>query len=144
MLDRSVMTKGVAVVRRATPELLLGAGAGRPTLEQLQAMEGRTITSKGNMSTGAAKQGLTISSVGTHKPCEYRIHIPAGSKGAGMWIGDARINPGWGAKQREFMTNRDISLKVGKTTYDKKRNVFITDVYFVGRLAHDYGKSGRV
>lgn len=144
MLDKSVMYKGVTVVRRATSELLLGKGAGRPTLEQLQAMEGQTVVSKGNMSTGAAKQGLTISSTGVHKPCEYRIHIPAGSKGAGMWIGDKRVNPGWQAKQREFMTNRDIMLKVGKTTYDKARNVFVTDVYYTGRLDHDYGKSGRV
>ena len=142
MLDKSVIHKGVTVVRRTTAELLFGKGKTSATLAELQAMEGREIISTGNMSTGAAAQGLTIGSY--NKDHEFRIHIPAGSKGAGMWIGDRRINPGWGPDQREFMTNRDIRLKVGKTIYDESRGVYVTDVTFTGRLPHDYGKSGRL
>ncbi|MBQ7372877.1 MAG: hypothetical protein IJW67_13545 [Blautia sp.] len=141
MLDRSVVAKGVRVVRRTTAELLFGAGHKTASLEELQAMEGRIITSKANLSAGAASQGLTIGA--TDKKHEFRIHIPGGSTGAGMWIGDSRIN-GWGAKQREFMMNRDIDLRVGKSYYDKARDVYVTDVRYVGRLEHDYGKSGRL
>ena len=72
------------------------------------------------MSFGAASQGLTIGD--SSKKVEYKLRIPPGSKGAGMWIGDKRIN-GWGAEQREFMSNRDSVFKVGKTTYDKRRGV---------------------
>lgn len=142
MLDKSVLHKGVTVVRRTTAELLFGKGKTSATLEELKAMKGKTILSAGNMSTGAAAQGLTIGSY--NKDHEFRIHIPAGSKGAGMWIGDRRINPGWGPDQREFMMNRDIGLKVGDTTYDSSRGVYVTDVTFVERYPHDYGKSGRL
>lgn len=142
MLDKSVMKKGVTVVRRTTAELLMGKGVTRASLADLQAMEGKQIISDGNMSCGAAREGLTIGSL--NKRHEVEIHIPAGSKGAGMWIGDKRINPGWGAVQREFMMNRDIALKVGKSRYDKARDVYITEVTYVGRMPHNYGKSGRV
>ena len=142
MLDKSVINKGVTVVRRTTAELLMGKGVTRASLAELQAMEGKQIVSDGNMSCGAAAEGLTIGSFNKHH--EFKIKIPAGSKGAGMWIGDERVNPGWKAKQREFMMNRDIALKVGKTVYDKKRDVYVTEVTYVGRFAHNYGKSGRV
>ena len=142
MLDKSVLKKGVTVVRRTTPELLLGKGVTRASLADLQALEGSTISSRTHLSTGAAAEGLTIGSL--NKRQELKIHIPAGSKGAGMWIGDKRVNPGWVAKQHEFMMNRDIMLKVGKTRYDKKRDVYVTEVTYVGRTAHDYGKSGRL
>lgn len=142
MLDKSILKKGVTVVRRTDAQLIMGKGVYTASLEQLQSMRGKYVTAKGNMSTGAAAQGLTIGD--DDKRHEFRIKIPAGSKGAGMWIGDSRINPYWGADQREFMTNRDISLKVGKTTYDKKRDVYITELTFAGALAHDYGTSGRV
>ena len=142
MLDKSVLTKGVSVVRRTTAEFFMGAGVTKASLSDLQALEGKDIISKANLSTGAAAQGLTIGS--RTKSHEIRFNIPAGSKGAGMWIGDSRINPGWQAKQREFMMNRDIVVKVGKTTYDSARDVYVTDVYYTGRMPHDYGKSGRL
>lgn len=142
MLDKSVLKKGVTVVRRTDAQLVMGAGVYTASLEQLKAMEGKEIISKGNMSTGAASQGLTIGD--DSKRHEFRIKIPAGSKGAGMWIGDSRINPYWEAKQREFMMNRDTVFKVGKTRYDADRNVYITDITFQHRMPHDYGTSGRV
>lgn len=142
MLDKSVINKGVSVVRRTTAEFFMGAGVTRASLSDLQALEGKDIVSKANLSTGAAAQGLTIGAHDKHH--EIRIKIPAGSKGAGMWIGDSRINPGWKAQQREFMMNRDIVVKVGKTTYDSSRDVYVTEVTYTGRMPHDYGKSGRL
>lgn len=142
MLDKSVINKGVTVVRRTTAEWLFGAGKTTASISELQAAEGDIVTIKGNMSTGAARHGLTIGS--GSKRHEIEIHIPGGSKGAGMWIGDRRVNPGWGAKQREFMTNRDINVQVGKTRYDSSRDVYITEVTFIGREKHDYGKTGRL
>lgn len=143
VLDRSEIKKGVTVVRKTDMQLILGKGVKKGSLADLRAMEGKDVISAGSMSTGAAAQGLNISSSGSHKPLEVRIHIPAGSKGAGMWIGDSRINH-WGPEQREFMTNRDSVYTVGKTTYDKDRKVYITDIYFKGRMPHDYGTSGRL
>ena len=140
ILDKSTLDKGVVLVRRTDAQLVMGAGNRRATLEQLKSMEGRTVTSKGSMSFGAASQGLTIGD--SSKNIEYKLHIPGGTKGAGMWIGDRRIN-GWGPEQREFMTNRDIALKVGKTVYDKSRGVYVVDVYWLGRLKHDYGSKGK-
>ena len=141
MLDKSVITKGVTVVRRTTAEWLFGKGHYSASLEELKSMAGKEITIKGNMSTGAAAQGLTIGDDSKHH--EIRIRIPAGSKGAGMWIGDHRVN-GWGPEQREFMTNRDIVVKVGRTTYDKTRGVYVTDVTYTRRMPHDYGETGRL
>ena len=141
MLDKSVITKGVTVVRRTTAEWLFGKGHYSASLEELKSMAGKEITIKGNMSTGAAAQGLTIGDDSKHH--EIRIRIPAGSKGAGMWIGDHRVN-GWGPEQREFMTNRDIVVKVGRTTYDKTRGVYVTDVTYTRRMPHDYGETGKL
>ena len=140
VLDKSVFNKGLVVVRRATAELILGKGNKYGSLNELQAMKGQEVISRGNMSCGVASQGLTI---GASKNVEYKIFIPKGAKGAGMWIGDHRIN-GWGAKQREFMTNRDIRLKVGKTTYDSDRGVYVVELKYNGGLVHDYGTSGRM
>ena len=142
-LDQSILNKGVIVNRLATAELVLGAGHRLGSLEDFRAMEGKTVISMGNMSTGAAKQGLTIgSSISTTrswgKSVEYKIHIPSGSKGAGMWIGDRRVNRGFGRDQREFIMNRDIRLKVGKTTYDAKRDCYIVNLTFDGRIPHNY------
>ncbi len=141
VLDRSVITKGLSVVRLTTAEIFFGEGNRNASLSDLQGLEGQTILSKGNLSTAAASQGLTIGD--SSKRHEIRINIPAGSKGAGMWIGDTRINA-WGNRQREFMMNRDILLKVGKTTYDSNRNVYITEVTYTGRTPHDYGNTGRI
>lgn len=56
-----------------------------------------------------------------------------------MHYGDQRINA-WGNQQREFMTNRDIVLRVGKTTFDNDSGKYVVDLYYEGRVAHDYGK----
>lgn len=141
ILDKATLKTGVVVTRLSDAQLVLGAGRKTATLEELKAAEGSIVTSKGNMSFGAAKHGLTIGQRG--KNVEYQLKIPGGSKGAGMWIGDRRINP-WGQRQREFMTNRDTAYKVGKTTYDHARDVFVTEIEWVGRQKHDYGTSGRV
>lgn len=138
-LDQATLDRDIVVTRRATAELVMGAGKKRATLEELKAMRGSIVTSKGSMSTGAAKEGLTI---GSSKNVEYKIHIAAGTKGAGMWIGDNRIN-GWGPEQREYMTNRDSVYAVGRTRYDKKRDVYVVNMYYVGREKHDYGKAGK-
>jgi len=140
-LDRATLDESIELRRLATPELVLGAGHRTATLEELKAMKGRIVTSKGNMSTAAASEGLGIGS-SRSKPVEYAFKIPAGSTGAGMWIGDHRIN-GWEAKQREFMMNRDTSFRVGKTTYDKKRGKYIVEMEYVGLGEHDYGSSGK-
>lgn len=146
-LDKSVLTKGVVVARLATGELLFGKGKSFGTFDEFKAMEGKVIISTGNMSTGAAKEGLTIgstlstkptSSWGRPKSVEYKITIPSGSKGAGMWIGDYRINSGFGNDQREFMMNRDIRLRVGKTRYDSRRDVYVVEMTYEGRLPHRY------
>lgn len=140
VLDKTELNEGIVVTRRATAELVLGAGHKKGSLDALRAMEGRDIFSKGAMSTGAASEGLTIGD--SSKNVEYKIHIPKGSKGAGMWIGDSRINA-WGAEQREFVTNRDTTYKVGRTTYDSARKIYVVDVFYTGQMAHDYGSKGR-
>lgn len=137
-LDKSELKHGVVLTRRTDAQLVLGAGHKTATLEELKAAEGSIVTSKGNMSFGAAKHGLTIGD--DSKKIEYRLSIPGGSKGAGMWIGDKRINSHFGNQQREFMTNRDTAYKVGKTTYDAKRGVYIVNIKYIGRQEHDYGK----
>lgn len=137
ILDRATLNHGLVAHRYSTAELVLGAGHKTATLAELQAAEGSLVTSKGSMSFGAAATGLGIGD--SSKQIEYRLKIPAGSKGAGMWIGDSRIH-GWGVRQREFMTNRDIVLRVGKTVFDSSRNKYVVEVYYEGRTAHDYGK----
>jgi len=142
ILDQSVVREAFTVRRLATAELVLGAGNRNVTsLEQLQAMRGQIVTSKGNMSTAAASRGLGIGSA-SRKSVEYVMKFPAGSKGAGMWIGDRRIG-GWGAKQREFMTNRDINFRVGNTTYNSRTGKYEVELIFDGRNEHDYGRRGR-
>ena len=106
-------------------------------------MEGRSVKSKGSMSCGAAAEGLTLGKdTDGGKAIEYQISIPGGSKGAGMYVGYQRLN-GWGGKQREFMTNRDSWFKVGKSHYDKGRDIIVTEIEWVGLDAHDYGKKRR-
>ena len=137
ILDRSVLNHGLVAHRYSTAELVLGAGHKTATLAELQAAEGSLVTSKGSMSFGAASTGLGIGD--SRKQIEYELKIPAGAKGAGMWIADSRIH-GWGTKQLEFMTNRDIVLRVGKTVFDSARNKYVVEVYYEGRTEHDYGK----
>ena len=140
VLDRGELKEGIVVRRLSTAELVMGAGKRTATLEELQAMKGRVVTSKGAMSTGAAAQGLTI---GSSKEVEYAIKIPGGerSRGSGMWIGDTRIN-GHGTRQREYLINRDTSFKVGDTTYDRKRGVYVVELLYAGLGEHDYGAGG--
>ncbi len=136
LLDQSVIDSNLKVTRFATPELLFGAGAKTTTLTELQAMKGRVITSKANLSTAAAKVGLSIGDA--TKQIEYKIHIPAGAKGAGMYIGFKGWMHAYGVNEREFMLNRDIQFEVGKTRYDANRKVFEVDLHFKGLLPHDY------
>lgn len=145
VLDNATLSKGIVVTRLSDTQLVLGAGNSRGTLAELQAAAGTIVKSKGSMSFAAASQGLSIGAdvgIGEEKNIEYKLKIGPGV-GAGMWIGDRRIN-GWGPKQREFMTNRDIAIRVGKTTYDSSRDIHVTELEFVGREAHDYGTTGRV
>ena len=140
ILDKSVLNHGVTVSRDSTAELIFGKGHRTASLDELKAAEGRIITSAGSMSTGAASTGLSIGD--SSKQILYRISIPAGSKGAGMWIADSRIH-GWGRKQLEFMTNRDSVFKVGKTVWDDRLKKYIVQLKWVGHTKHDYGKSGK-
>lgn len=142
ILDQSVVREAFTVRRQATAELVLGAGNRIPTsIEQLRALQGTTITSKGCMSTAAASRGLAIGDSAS-KSIEYVMKFPAGTKGAGMWIGDRRIG-GWGAKQREFMTNRDINFRVGNTTYNSRTGKYEVELIYTGRNEHNYGRRGR-
>lgn len=141
ILDQTRVDNNVMVARLSTAELIFGAGVKTTTLDALRAMEGETAYARGSMSFAAAAEGLTIGD--TSKQVEYHLHIPGGSKGVGMWIGDDRINPWFGNTQREFMTNRNAQYKIGKTVYDANRGVFIVDLTFKGIVKHDYGHKGK-
>ena len=149
-LDKSVLNEGIIVNRRAKPQLLGNFKYNdNPDAKDLQSLRGSVIVSKGNMSACAAKEGLLIGSPDNEKFIEYKIHIPAGAKGAGMWVGDERINH-WKAKQREFLMNRDSVFIVGDIK-DNERKYYSTidgdevyepfttvNLYYIGRLPHDY------
>lgn len=135
-IDRSEIQKSVTVSRLSDTQLLFGKGKKTATLAEVQAMEGELIFSQNNLSSGMAAEGLRITY--DTKPIEYKIKIPGGSKGAGMWIGDERIN-GWGTKQLEFLTNRDVWYRVGKSYMDKKRGVIVCEITFASLDVHDYG-----
>ena len=139
ILDKSVINHGVVVSRDSTAELIFGKGHTTASLDELKAAEGKIVTSAGSMSTGAASTGLSIGD--SSKQILYRISIPAGSKGAGMWIADPRIH-GWGRKQLEWMTNRDSVFKVGKTVWDDRLKKYVVQLKWVGHTKHDYGKRG--
>lgn len=142
VLDQARLDEGITLHRLSTAELVLGAGRTRvSSIEELLALKGKQITAAGNMSFGAAKEGLYIGPSGS-KQIEYKLRIPGGTKGAGMWIGDHRIN-GFGPDQREYMTNRDTSYRIGNTTYDRRRDVYVVELDYVGRRDHDYGRRGR-
>lgn len=139
-LDKAILKHGVVVSRDSTAELIFGKGHTTATLDELKAAEGQIVSSKSAMSTGAAKTGLAIGD--SSKQILYRISIPAGAKGAGMWIADSRIH-GWGRKQLEFMTNRDSIFKVGKTVWDDRLKKYIVNLKWVGHSKHSYGKSAK-
>ena len=135
-LDQSVINKGFVTRRLASAELLLGKGNKTITESQLASLVGNTDFAKGNMSTSAASTGLDIG--WGEKPIEYVFSFPKGSKGAGMWIGDYRINDEWGNRQREFMTNRDSAFKVTGYKWNPKRNIYEVEMKWTGKLDHDY------
>lgn len=148
-LDKSEIDTGITVNRRATSELLGLDSKSKATADDLKQLKGSIITSKGNMSTCLAKEGLLIGSEDSEKPINYKIHIPAGAKGAGMWVGDERINH-WKSQQREFLMNRDAVFVIGDIKDDKKAyyssingdkfyEPFVNvDLYYIGHLPHDY------
>ena len=106
-------------------------------------MVGQNVKSLGNMSTAAAKVGLPIVEPWQdNKAVEYTIKIPKGSTGAGMWIGDSRINT-WGSAQREFMTNRDTWYRVDKVSYNHSTGRYNVELTYTGLDEHDYGKAGQ-
>ena len=134
ILDKSVLHEGIVVRRLASFSLVNNGSRSIPT--DFASMEGNLINVRMPLSSSAAAEGLTIGARG--KNVEYVMHIPAGSKGAGMWIGDYRINSEWGPKQREFMINRDTVFRQGKTTYNSARGVYEVELYYVGRTKHKY------
>lgn len=136
VLDKSVLHEGIVVRRLASFSLVNNGSRSVPSDSVLKNMEGNLVNVRMPLSSSAAAEGLRIGSSG--KNVEYVIHIPAGSTGAGMWIGDYRINSEWGPKQREFMINRDTVFKQGKTTYNSKRGVYEVELYYVGRTKHNY------
>lgn len=135
-LDQSEINKGFETRRLASAELLLGKGNKTITEEQLKALKGKDIIAKGNMSTSAASQGLDI--MGSNHQVEYVLQFPKGSKGAGMWIGDYRVNEEWGNGQREFMTNRDSVYTVKDYKWNDKRNVWEVTIRYKFGVEHDY------
>jgi hypothetical protein len=141
LLDKSEINQGFSVTRLATTEMLFGKRMRNVTEADLKRVMGTEIVSKGNMSTGAAEQGLTIGQSG--KTIEYRYFTIEPTKGAGMYIGDSRINH-WGYQQREVMLNRDTVWTPVGYSYDSSRNIWVVDMKYMGRRAHDYGKSGRL
>ena len=135
-LDRSVINKGFETRRLASAELLRGSGNRGITEQQLKNLVGETFITQGNMSTSAASTGLDIGY--GEKPIEYIFAFPKGSVGAGMWIGDRRINDEWGNQQREFMTNRDSAFKLESYKWNEKRKLFEVKMKWVGHGEHDY------
>lgn len=139
IIDQSIVSRSIVVNRTSDAQLIMGAGNKTATVQQLKNMEGKVITSRAHTSYSAAPQGLIIEDTGGTK-IQYRLHVPGGKKGAGMYTGDVRVNF-WGSKQREYIANRDIKIKVGKTT--ETEGGIIVDVYYVGKSKHDYGRTGR-
>lgn len=138
-LDQATLDKSVQVVRLSDAQLVLGKGNKEATLELLTAQKGQQVVCGANMSFAAASEGIRVTPTGPAPTVEYVLKVDQGSTGAGMFIGDDAINI-WGNKQREFMTNRDIWMTVGDTTYDETRNVYKVELKYGGRMEHNYGK----
>lgn len=136
-LDQATINENIEVVRLSDAQLLFGAGNRTGSLEDFQAMKGEQITCKANMSFSAASEGLRINYVGAAPTVEYKLKIAEGSTGSGMYIGDKSINT-WGDRQREFMTNRNIWMTVGDTTYDEERKLYTVEITYGGLMEHDY------
>lgn len=136
-LDQTTIDQNIEVVRLSDAQLIFGAGNRTGSLEDFIAMEGQQVICNANMSFSAASEGLRINPTGSAPTVEYVLRVPAGSDGAGMYIGDDRINI-WGDKQREFMTNRNIWMTVGHTEYDEARGVYRVEINYGGLMEHDY------
>lgn len=126
-IDKVTIKQPFVTYRKAGYELL---GKTNLSLQEIKAMEGEEVGTLGGMSTSAATHGLDI---GRTKPVEYEFHFPGGSKGAGAYIGDRRINPDWGAGQREFMTRGEIKFRVGKATEQSDGTIKV-EMHYVGKL----------
>ena len=135
ILDKATLNEGIVVRRLASFSLVNNGSRNVPSIDALAKMEGQLVNVGMPLSTSAAAEGLTIGARG--KNVEYVIHIPKGSTGAGMWIGDSRINH-WGPQQREFMVNRDVILRQGKATYNQSRRLWEVEMFYVGRTKHKY------
>jgi hypothetical protein len=134
IIDRSVINKDCTVVRLSDWNQL----GGPKSPAELDALIGKETPVIGHQSAAAAAEGLTIGSFS--KQVEYKFHIPAGTKGAAMWIGDTRIND-WGYEQREVVINRDTVWKItGHSTYKNSDGTTITviNLEFSRKLQHDY------
>lgn len=136
-LDQTTIDQNIEVVRLSDAQLVFGAGNRSGSLEDFAAMEGQQIICNANMSFSAASEGLRITYTGAAPTVEYVLRIPEGSNGSGMYIGDDRINI-WGDRQREFMTNRNIWMTVGKTEYIEDRGIYRVELNYGGRMEHDY------
>lgn len=88
ILDKSVLNKGIEVCRNSNAQLVLGKGA-KTDFNAIKAMQGKSVSCPANMSFAAASTGLDITNP---QPVTYKLKIKGGTKGAGMWIGDTRIN----------------------------------------------------
>lgn len=138
-LDQTVLDKSIQVVRLSDAQLVLGKGNKEATLELLVAQKGRQVVCGANMSFAAASEGIRVMPTGPAPTVEYVLKVDQGSTGAGMFVGDDTINV-WGNKQREFMTNRDIWMTIGDTTYDEARNIYKVELKYGGLMEHNYGK----
>ena len=137
LIEKSTINQGITVSRLATTELLFGERKYSVTEDELKAVMGNPVTSRGHMSSGAAEVGLTI---GSYKPIEYKFITKGATKGVAMYIGDYRATR-WGSDQREVMIQRDTVWKPTGYKYDKDRDVWVVNMEYVGKERHDYGKS---
>lgn len=134
-IDQSRLTTGIVVSRSDGPQLLGFDRYAQLNDTDMQALVGTNLSVRGNMSFAAASEGLTIGN--SSKNIEYKLNIPKGTVGAGMYIGDDDIN-GWGAAQREFLTNRDIVVRVKSIKSNKTSSGYIVELDYVGREKHRY------
>ena len=141
-LNQTEVREGFTVYRAAGYELINSGSRSSLSIDEIRGMVGEIIPSKGSMSTGCGTAGLVGMGRGSGKSVEYKINIPKGSTGAGMWIGDDRIN-GWGPKQREFMTNRDSLFRIDGVRINEKGRTEVELTYVGHTKHHDYGEEGR-
>ena len=144
VLDKARVDKPVELVRLAGAEFMSGdmrtdSLMGGLSLGDLKKYEGSTIQCPSFLSSSAASQGLSI---GFSRNVEYHIRVKAGTVGAGMYIGDKRIND-WSNKQREFLFNRDSFYKVRNVKYDNLWEKYVVTIDYVGHGKHDYGTTGK-